>query len=388
MKKTKQIRLMVMALGMTALTATAQTGWNNKGKDLLRETNPEFFQTDEARRIGQQVLLYQRVTGGWPKNIDMARPLTDEERARVASEKNRRNDSTTDNKATTTQMVYLARLFQATGDTLYSQAFCRGVDYLLSGQYDNGGWPQFWPEMRDYQIHITYNDNAMVNTMRLLRDIIRQKTPFQGQLTDEPLRQRAQQAFDKGVECILRTQIKTGGELTVWCQQHDRETFLPASARAYELPSYCSQETAGIVKLLMQLPHPNDSVKQAIHAAMAWLDKYKLTGLKLMRKGIKGQPDANTWLERDSTARPLWARYYGLADGEPYVCDRDGVPRRRLEDIGIERRNGYSWFNSEPAELYPLYEKWADKHDPAHKIAISLNTKGANENGLLKEFPY
>ena len=71
---------------------------------------------------------------------------------------------------------------------------------------------------------------------------------------------------------------------------------------------------------------------------------------------------------------------------EPYVCDRDGLPRRRLEDIGHERRNGYAWFGSRPAELYPTYDKWADRYDPQHKVTVSLKTKGANENGLIDMF--
>ena len=71
---------------------------------------------------------------------------------------------------------------------------------------------------------------------------------------------------------------------------------------------------------------------------------------------------------------------------EPFVCDRDGVPRRHLYQIGSERRNGYSWYNTLAASLYPLYEKWAEKYDPAHKVAISLHTKGANENGTIDWF--
>ncbi len=37
-----------------------------KNAEILN-TDPEFFMTEEARRIGDQVILYQRVTGGWPK---------------------------------------------------------------------------------------------------------------------------------------------------------------------------------------------------------------------------------------------------------------------------------------------------------------------------------
>ena len=374
----------VLLLALTVLNLSAQRG--RGGRNLPTQENDDYYKTAEARRVGDQVLLYQRVTGGWPKNINMSRPLSDEERAQVLKDKVRRDDSTTDNGATNMQMRYLARLWQATKDVRYKEAFVKAVEYLLSGQYPNGGWPQFWPEMHGYQIHITYNDDAMVHTMNLLRDVAEQKAPYQG-MADKKLRRRCMDAFNKGVECMLMTQMHNpDGQLTVWCQQHDRETYAPAAARAYELPSYCSMESANIVKLLMSLPKPDERIKQAVHAAMAWFDKYKLTGLRVVRRGPWASPEGDTRLVEDPQGGPLWARYYDLKYVEPYVCDRDGLPRRRLEDIGHERRNGYAWFGDRPAELYPLYQQWADKYDPSHKVAISLETKGANENGLIQMF--
>ncbi len=350
----------------------------------LRATDPAFFRTEDALRIGDQVLAYQRVTGGWPKNIDMAARLTDAELARVQSEKSRTDDSTIDNNATTMQMVYLARLWQATHQERFRAGFVAAVEYLLSGQYDNGGWPQFWPEKSGYQLHITYNDNAIVNTLELFRDIYSGKDPYGGELTDPALRERLRKAFDKGIECILNTQILKDGKPSVWCQQHDRETLLPAPARAFELPSYCSAESAGIVRLLMTLPDPDARVKRAVHGAMQWFDTYKLTGLRVERTFENGV--RNTRLVEDPAAQPLWGRFYDLKYCEPYVCDRDGIARRRLEEIGPERRNGYSWYNSNAAQLYPLYEAWADKYDPKGKVRISLSTPGANRNGTVEMF--
>lgn len=352
----------------------------------LRETDPAFYKTDEARRIGDQVLLYQRVTGGWAKNIDMARPLTDEERTAVTKDKNRLDDSTTDNGATNMQLTFLARLYKGTGEQQYRDAFRRGIDYLLSGQYENGGWPQFWPNPQGYQIHITYNDDAMVNTMEMLRDVAEKRPPYDSDLVDKALKKRMLEAFDKGIECILVTQIVSNGEPTVWCQQHDRETYEPAPARAYELPSYCSAESASIVRLLMSLPKPDERVKAAVHAAMRWFDKYKLTGLRIKRTGSRESRDRDICLVEDPTASPIWARYYDLVYNEPYVCDRDGIPRRRLEQIGHERRNGYSWFSDRVSYLYPIYEEWAAKHDPQHKVALNLQGKGANENGTIEMY--
>ena len=366
-------------MALTLLPAHAQRRYN-----AMRETKKEFFKTEQARLIGDQILDYQRVTGGWPKNIDMAKPMTHEERQQVLKDKSRRDDSTTDNDATNMQMTYLARLYQTTKSKKYREAFCQGVEYLLSGQYDNGGWPQFWPGMRGYQVHITFNDDAMVNTMEMLRDIYLQKAPFDGKLTDKALRQKAIKAFNKGVECILKCQIVKDGKPTVWCQQHDRVTFEPRPARAFELSSYSSNESARIVAMLMEIPNPSEEIKRAIRGAMQWFDTYKLTGLKVVRKGEFGSPFRTTELVKDPDATtPLWARYYDLEFCEPFVCDRDGVPRRHLWEIGTERRNGYSWYSERSAFIYPLYEKWADKYDAANKLNLRLNSPGANERGLI-----
>ncbi len=354
MKKLLFVSLMLLSV----FTMRAQKGSYVR---ILQSTDSAFFATDEARRIGDQLLLYQRVTGGWPKNIDMVKPLTDEERQKVLADKCRRDDSTTDNKATILQIPFLARLFQQTGDERYKEAVERGMDYLLSGQYANGGWPQFWPENRDYQIHITYNDNAMVNVLKIMRDARKHVAPYTANLIDDDLQQRCAKAFDKGIECILNTQIVVDGEPTVWCQQHDRETLLPTKARAYELPSYATSESAAITFLLMQVSKPDERIVRAIKGAMKWFDEHKLTGIRLESyKNEDGERDIR--VVEDSTAAPLWARFYDLEEGKPFFCDRDGQPKRSLQEIGYERRTGYGWYNDSPAALYKRYDTWKKKN--------------------------
>lgn len=352
-------------------------------KQIVRNSPDDFFRTDEAKRIAGNVLAYQRETGGWPKNIAIHRPLGNK-LSTILAEKKKRNDSTTDNDATILEMTYLAKLYRQVPEECYKKAFLQGVEFMLSGQYENGGWPQFWPENRGYQIHITYNDDAMVQTLQVIRALRDGEAPFD-LLVDDIMKARLTEAFHKGIECILNTQIVVNGKPTVWCQQHDRETLKPAPARAYELPSYCSMESASIVRLLMELPDPDMRIKRAIHGAMKWFDTYKLTGLRYEHADRKpgGQ---NARLVEDAHAKPIWARFYDLKYCEPYVCDRDGLPRRRLEEIGTERRNGYSWYNTRPAELFDRYNAWAAQYDPKHKINISLNTKGANEKGLIELF--
>ena len=38
---------------------------------------------------------------------------------------------------------------------------------------------------------------------------------------------------------------------------------------------------------------------------------------------------------------------------------------------------------SAPLRLYKEYDAWAAKHDPEGKVTIDVNSKGANQNGLL-----
>ena len=104
----------------------------------------EWYGTAEATRIADNVLLYQNDNGGWPKNIEMARILTDDDKDHLRTTRNEA-ETTIDNGATHTQIRFLALVHEATGDDRYAEAARRGIEYLLKAQYENGGWPQFYP---------------------------------------------------------------------------------------------------------------------------------------------------------------------------------------------------------------------------------------------------
>lgn len=322
-----------------------------------------FFQTEEAARIGDNVLLYQLETGGWPKNIFMPAELTKEEIKAVKKAKKNVDDSTIDNSATTTEIRYLSRLYLATGKKKYKDAAIAGIRYLLSGQYENGGWPQFWPRAKGYYTHITYNDGAMVKLLKLLREIFDKKAPYT--YVPDELCNEARVAFDKGIECILNTQIKKDGKLTVWCAQHDEKTLLPAKARAYELPSFSGAESMGIVSLLMSLPNPSKSVKDAIEGAIAWLDENKIEGITYQFfTNEEGKKDYRMVPCTDGEkCFPLWARFYNLEDNRPYFCGRDGVKKFNVSEIEYERRTGYSWYTSNGNKLLRDYKAWKKKQN-------------------------
>jgi PelA/Pel-15E family pectate lyase len=275
-KSMKNLILTVIAVCSLNTIQAQEISYKKWVKEAPR-LEDSFFTTPKAKEVAETVLLYQQPTGGWPKNINFFQTPDNKEKALEI--KNDVNASTIDNGATTTEIIYLSRLYNATHDETYKEAAIRGLDYLFEAQYENGGWPQFYPRPKGYYVQITYNDNAMINVMNLLRDVSNGKSPFT--YLPESTRQKAQKAIDKGVECILKTQVKQHGKLTVWCAQHDRETFAPAKARAYELPSLSGAESANIVIYLMQLPNPSAEVIQSIESAVQWFKDSEIKGIKI-----------------------------------------------------------------------------------------------------------
>lgn len=363
----KYIVIIGFLLGMLPLHAQQKTykekqNYKNWVK-LAPAFDDAFFLTDEAVRIGDNVLLYQFNTGGWPKNIFMPAELSDQEVAKVKAQKTDLENSTFDNGATTTEIEYLSRLFLATGIDKYKEAAEKGIRFILNAQYENGGWPQFWPKAKGYYTHITYNDNAMVNLMELLREVYEKKAPYSH--VSDRLCVEARKAFDKGIECILNTQVRKDGQLTVWCAQHDENTLLPAKARAYELPSLSGAESYGIVKLLMSLPHPTQRVIDAIEGAMAWFEASKIEGIGYQFfTNEDGQKDYRMVpCPEGEECPPLWARFYTLEDNRPFFCGRDGVMKFDVSEIEHERRTGYSWYNANGRKLQRDYQKWKKKMD-------------------------
>ena len=322
----------------------------------------EFYAGDEAVRIADNVLLYQREAGGWPKNIDMASVLSEPDKAKLRMAKSSK-DSMFDNGATHTQMRYLARVYQATGLERFRDAFLKGLDYLLQAQYENGGWPQRYPDPTGYARYITFNDGAMIGAMSILRDIADKRPPFA--FLDEPACQRAETAVQKGIDCILKCQIVMGGRKTAWCAQHDEKTFTPSKARSYELPSISGSESVGIVRFLMSIERPSPRIVEAVQCAVAWFAEAQLQGIRQVRREDKSEPGGwDIVIVQDASAPAMWARFYDIGTNKPIFCSRDGIPKATLAEISHERRTGYSWLGYYAtgllAEDYPAWQKkWA-----------------------------
>ena len=320
---------------------------------------PEWYAGADAIRIADNVLLYQRNNGGWYKNIDMAFPLSGNEKAILLQEKPNL-DANIDNDATTFQLRYLAKVFQATQQPRFKDSIVRGLDYLFEAQYPNGGWPQYYPDNSMYRAHITYNDNAMFNVLTLLRDIHDRKPDFT--FLEAGWRARAAQAIYKGVDCLLKTQIRVNGRVTAWCAQHDEKTLAPAAARSYELPSISGKESVGITRFLMSIEDPSPAVIESVQAAIAWFNETRITGLKVYRKPDPALPNGyDIVAEPDPNAPPIWARFYDIETNRPFFCGRDGVKKASLAEIEYERRTGYDYYTIAPGLLLEEYSAWQAK---------------------------
>jgi pectinesterase len=333
---------------------------NKSWKQITESNNEKWFATEEAAQIAENVLLYQRNIGGWPKNIQMQQSLSDADKIKLVDLKSEPKECTIDNGATCQEMLFLSKIYSKNPDARYKIAFLKGLNYLLTAQYDNGGWPQFYPLIKGYYTHITYNDDAMVNVLELFREL-KNKSNVYSIIPSQEIIEKVESAFNKGIDCILKTQYKQNGQLTAWCAQHDEVNLLPAKARAYELPSLSGKESAKITLLLMAIENPSKEIIDAVEGAVLWFEKTKINGIEIKSVAIDNNKKDDKVVVQSSDAQPLWARFMDLETNIPFFCDRDGIKKATLAEIGFERRSGYAWYTDEPKEVLKKYAKWKQK---------------------------
>lgn len=322
------------------------------GSGVVRHDDP-WYKSDAARAIADAVIQYQSPQGGWPKNLDIG--VAPRSAADIPGPDDGKAN-TIDNSATTLPLQFLARMIVASPTPAYRAAFDRGVAYLLQAQYPNGGWPQFYPLRAGYYAHVTFNDDAMVHVLTLLRDVAKGRPPYG--FVDAAVRARAADAVARGTDLILRTQLKLDGRPAGWCAQYDERTLEPAWARKYEPPSLSGGETVGIVRFLMQIEAPSPAVVAAVEGAVAWLRTARITGVRV-EDFTDDQGRRDRRVVADPAAGPIWARFYELGTGRPIFLDRDSVFRYSFAEIGHERRNGYGYYGTWPDRLLANdYPRW------------------------------
>lgn len=314
----------------------------------------------------ENILLWQRNNGGWPKEPHNSfngydRQQTPEE-IQEAMNKKAFTDTTIDNNHTTGEVRILLEAYKNTNNIDYLVAAVKGVEYLFTAQYANGGWPQYYPLRNNYSRHITFNDNAMYNVMMLMKDIYTSQANTQ--YFPEAFKETAKNSFYKGIEVIVNTQNLIDGIRTAWCAQHHASTLEPVKARDYELISNSGSESVGVVRVLMSVENPSQNIIEAVKAAVSWFNSVKLLNITTQRITDSSQPTGEDVIVVNSPGDVIWGRFYDLETNQPFFCGRDGVKKSSLSEIDNERRTGYAWYGVWPKNLLNYeFQNWKEKNN-------------------------
>lgn len=333
--------------------------------------NQPKYDESNYTKIADNILYFQRENGGWPKNYDMRAILTPEQISKLIKTKSILH-TTFDNATTYTHIYYLAQVYTQTKIEKYKDACLKGIDFIINAQYPNGGWPQYYPLEKGYSRHITFNDGAYMGIMDMLDKVISNNPNFA--FLNKKTRAKVALAYQKGIDCILNTQIISQGKHTAWCQQHDEKTLLPAWARKFEPPSICNGESAEIVLFLMKIENPNNEIIESIQNAVKWFSDSKIYNTRIETFDA---PEFDSKFKTvtndrrvvvDSTATPIWTRYYELETERPLFCDRDSKFLYSLAEVSRERRSGYAWYTNAPEKVFKYYPKWQKKWAPTVNV--------------------
>ncbi|NCI51623.1 pectate lyase [Sediminibacterium roseum] len=335
-------------------------------EEQKRQTPVAALKTQQTTDpVAENMLAYQRAAGGWPKavneiKVDYNKVLSDAERTAIKND-SMHKDATIDNAATMREIRYLAKAFKKTRNPDYLRAAEKGIRYYLRAQYANGGWPQYYPDSALYRSQITYNDDAMVNVLNVLQDVLESKNDLD--VIDRAYVPAIADAVNRGVQCILKTQIVVDGKRTAWCAQYNKKTLQPEMARKFELASLSGSESVGITRFLMRVKDPSEEIKNAVKAAVEWFEKVKITGYKYGDVNAPNEPKGKDRVITPEPGSVIWARFYEIGTNRPFFTGRDSVKKYDVREIESERRNGYAWYGTWPEKLLKTeYPAWKREH--------------------------
>ncbi len=327
------------------------------------------YAAGQVREIAENVMLFQRANGGWPKDYDMLAVLTEAQK-KLIRDTRANTDTSYDNHTTHAQVDYLARAAALTGEAAHRDACGRGLGFMLASQYPNGGFPQWWPKAGTIAKRITLNDGVMMGILNVLKDAADGAPHFAW--LDAAVRARAAEAVARGTACLLQMQVRAGGTPTGWGQQHDETTLETVGARTFELPCVSPADTTEVVRFLMRDARPSPEIARAVDAAVAWLRKVRLDGIRVERVAappaefFRHKTDFDVVVVKDEKAPPLWARMIEPGTDRPIFASRDGIKVYSLAEVDRERRTGSGWYGTWPARLInDEYPKWRARREAA-----------------------
>ncbi len=320
---------------------------------LAHKTEDPWYGSPEATELTEVILSYQTTSGGWSKHTGYSkgkRVRGMQWSSQYEPGKRPHYLATFDNHSTTDQIQFLANVWLATKRQDCEHAVLKGIDFLLAAQFPNGGWPQVYPLEGDYHDAITFNDDAMINVLNVLQSVSNRDPEYA--LVDEARREQATAALRRGIACIQACQIRQNGEPTAWCAQHDPITLAPSQARALEPPSLSGLESSHILKFLMTIPMPDESVVATIDSGLKWLERVKVEGLTQTK--VNGK---TTYIQDPNAMKVYWARFYDLRTSKPVFPGRNGQIYDSFEAMAAENSLGYDYYTSLPNSILTTSQK-------------------------------
>ncbi|WP_337880209.1 pectate lyase [Rheinheimera sp.] len=305
------------------------------------------------------VLSYQTPSGGWSKRTDMRQPRRPGQWAGAEPA----YIPTFDNSATSSQIRWLMNYYpQADGAARQRirHSLDKALQFLLQAQFPNGGFPQTYPLRGGYHDAATLNDHVMTDLLSLLSDI------SQSPLFSTEQQQQASQSFQRGVQFLVKAVVVLNGRPTVWTAQHHPLTLAPVAARKFEQVSLVSTESAKLLALLLGKASDQPGVHRTLCYGALWLQQHQITDKKWQRTatGSSLVPEKG---------RVLWARFYSLKDEKPVFFDRDGQTYSDVNQLSLERQQGYGWYQSEGKAFL---KAWAKRPELQQQCAPSQQELG------------
>ena len=364
----------------------------------------KLYDPSQILGIADNMVYLQNPDGGWAKNLDYQRVYNLKQLLGIQFRNKsvrpvtygfpqERGSSTLDNRNIYPQIRYLCKVYKVVKDKQgidaqrYLDAAIRGTQWILNAQHpESGGFTGI-------DVYgITYNDDVMSGSLRLLRDIANGKDELA--VLPAEMRVKAKEAYRRGIQCMLRNQITVtladGAKLlTAWCLQYSHiPPFRPIWERQFEPPAICSRESYEVLRLLMEEPEPDEKMKTAIKAGCEFFDRkeIRISGKRIISKKI--QPvllNGRTYttdhvMINDDSAGDLWARFYALDSGYditagapktiqgtypsvlmPVWCDMGCRIKKTYNELSQERRNGYDYVNRGGYVLLEVYRQWKKK---------------------------
>jgi len=199
-----------------------------------------------------------------------------------------RNTTTFDDNVTQSATRLLMAVDQYVDDPKIDQAIERALKCFLTAQYKgglwDGAWPQRYPPPKSYGGFPTYNDSTMSDCVRTML------AAYKHYGKPEHL-----DSVKRCLDFYLRSQQPD--PQGAWAQQYDRN-LKPARARRFEPASITGGESAGNVRLLldMYIAFGDERYLDAAGRAVDWYKRSRIGGTE---------------------KRGIWARFYELGTNKP-----------------------------------------------------------------------